>query len=168
MPLIPPHYTKRMKTLTITTNVEELHPSELSEEQKTLADHAVRATYRSYSPYSHFSVGAAVQLADGTIVSGSNQENVAYPSGLCAERTALFYANSRYPDQPVSRLCIAARDDKGRLTDSPISPCGSCRQALLETELRYKNPIEIVLVGANSSYIIHSIHDLLPLCFDSF
>ena len=157
-----------MKTLTITTNVEELHPSELSEEQKALADHAVRATYRSYSPYSHFSVGAAVQLADGTIVSGSNQENVAYPSGLCAERTALFYANSRYPDQPVSRLCIAARDDKGRLTDSPISPCGSCRQALLETELRYKNPIEIVLVGANSSYIIHSIHDLLPLCFDSF
>lgn len=157
-----------MKTLTITTNVEELHPSELSEEQKTLADHAVRATYRSYSPYSHFNVGAAVQLADGTIVSGSNQENVAYPSGLCAERTALFYANSRYPDQPVSRLCIAARDDKGRLTDSPISPCGSCRQALLETELRYKNPIEIVLVGANSSYIIHSIHDLLPLCFDSF
>lgn len=157
-----------MKTLTITTNVEELHPSELSEEQKTLADHAVRATYRSYSPYSHFSVGAAVQLADGTIVSGSNQENVAYPSGLCAERTALFYANSRYPDQPVSRLCIVARDDKGRLTDSPISPCGSCRQALLETELRYKNPIEIVLVGANSSYIIHSIHDLLPLCFDSF
>ena len=157
-----------MKTLTITTNVEELHPSELSEEQKTLADHAVRATYRSYSPYSHFSVGAAVQLADGTIVSGSNQENVAYPSGLCAERTALFYANSRYPDQPVSRLCIAARDDKGRLTDSPISPCGSCRQALLETELRYKNPIEIVLVGANSAYIIHSIHDLLPLCFDSF
>ena len=157
-----------MKTLTITTNVEELHPSELSEEQKTLADHAVRATYRSYSPYSHFSVGAAVQLADGTIVSGSNQENVAYPSGLCAERTALFYANSRYPDQPVSRVCIAARDDKGRLTDSPISPCGSCRQALLETELRYKNPIEIVLVGANSSYIIHSIHDLLPLCFDSF
>ena len=157
-----------MKTLTITTNVEELHPSELSEEQKTLADHAVRATYRSYSTYSHFSVGAAVQLADGTIVSGSNQENVAYPSGLCAERTALFYANSRYPDQPVSRLCIAARDDKGRLTDSPISPCGSCRQALLETELRYKNPIEIVLVGANSSYIIHSIHDLLPLCFDSF
>ena len=157
-----------MKTLTITTNVEELHPSELSEEQKTLADHAVRATYRSYSPYSHFSVGAAVQLADGTIVSGSNQENVAYPSGLCAERTALFYANSRYPDQPVSRLCIAARDDKGGLTDSPISPCGSCRQALLETELRYKNPIEIVLVGANSSYIIHSIHDLLPLCFDSF
>ena len=156
-----------MKTLTITTNVEELHPSELSEEQKTLVDHAVRATYRSYSPYSHFSVGAAVQLADGTIVSGSNQENVAYPSGLCAERTALFYANSRYPDQPVSRLCIAARDDKGRLTDSPISPCGSCRQALLETELRYKNPIEIVLVGANSSYIIHSIHDLLPLCFDS-
>ena len=157
-----------MKTLTITTNVEELHPSELSEEQKTLADHAVRATYRSYSPYSHFSVGAAVQLADGTIVSGSNQENVAYPSGLCAERTALFYANSRYPDQPVSRLCIAVRDDKGRLTDSPISPCGSCRQALLETELRYKNPIEIVLVGANSAYIIHSIHDLLPLCFDSF
>ncbi len=157
-----------MKTLTITTNVEELHPSELSDEQKTLADHAVRATYRSYSPYSHFNVGAAVQLADGTIVSGSNQENVAYPSGLCAERTALFYANSRYPDQPVSRLCIAARDDKGRLTDSPISPCGSCRQALLETELRYKNPIEIVLVGANSSYIIHSIHDLLPLCFDSF
>lgn len=157
-----------MKTLTISTSVTQLSPSELTPEQKDLADHAIRATYRSYSPYSHFSVGAAIQLSDSTIVSGSNQENIAYPSGLCAERTALFYANSRYPDLPVTRLCIAARNDKEALTETPVPPCGSCRQALLETELRYKTPIEVILVGANTAYIIQSIRDLLPLCFDSF
>ena len=103
----------------------ELTPTELQ-----LLDEARRATYRSYAPYSHFSVGAAVELADGTIVAGSNQENAAYPSGLCAERTAVFYAGSRHPDTPIRRLCITARDADGQPLQRPIAPCGACRQFL--------------------------------------
>lgn len=140
--------------------------TELSPAERQLLEEARRATYRSYAPYSHFSVGAAVELADGTIVSGSNQENSAYPSGLCAERTAVFYANSRYPDIPIRRLCIAARDTQGNFLQRPISPCGACRQALLEAEQRAGSPIEVLLHGTSSTYCLRSIKDLLPLCFD--
>lgn len=139
---------------------------ELTPEEVKLLDEARRATYRSYSPYSRFSVGAAVELEDGTIVSGSNQENAAYPSGLCAERTAVFYANSRYPELPVRRLCIAARDTDGNFLKQPIAPCGACRQVLLETERRAGHPIEVLLYGTDGIYCLHNVHDLLPLCFD--
>ncbi|MBR1668537.1 MAG: cytidine deaminase [Bacteroidaceae bacterium] len=139
---------------------------ELTPEEARLLDEARRATYRSYSPYSHFSVGAAVELADGTIVTGSNQENAAYPSGLCAERTAVFYAGSRYPDTPIRRICIAARDTEGNPLLRPIAPCGACRQVLLETEQRAGSPIEVLLHGTEGIYCLRSIRDLLPLCFD--
>ena len=139
---------------------------ELTPEEVKLLDEARRATYRSYAPYSHFSVGAAVELEDGTIVGGSNQENSAYPSGLCAERTAVFYANSRYPDLAVRRLCIAARNTKGDFTKQPISPCGACRQVLLETEQRAGHHIEVLLYGTDGIYCIRSIRDLLPMGFD--
>ncbi len=139
---------------------------ELTPEETKLLDEARRATYRSYAPYSHLSVGAAVELEDGTIISGSNQENAAYPSGLCAERTAVFYTNSRYPDLAIRRICIAARNTEGDLLQRYISPCGACRQVLLEAEQRAQHPIEVLLYGTQGICCIHSIKDLLPLCFD--
>lgn len=155
-----------MKELNLQIHVLVKTEEELTPQEVKLIDEARRATYRSYAPYSHFSVGAAVELADGTIVCGSNQENAAYPSGLCAERTAVFYANSRYPDLPIRRICIVARDTKGQFLQRPISPCGACRQVLLEAEQRAKNAIEVLLYGTDGVYIISSIKDLLPLEFE--
>jgi len=155
-----------MKELSIHIPVSVKDEAELRPEDIKLLDEARRATSRSYAPYSHFSVGASVELEDGTILSGSNQENAAYPSGLCAERTAVFYANSRYPDLAVRRLCIAARDTEGNFTARPISPCGACRQVLLETEQRAGHPIEVLLYGTQGTYCLRSIKDLLPLSFD--
>ena len=149
-------------TIQIVIKAEE----ELTECERRLVEEARQATLRSYAPYSRFSVGAAVELEDGTIVSGSNQENAAYPSGLCAERTTVFYANSRNPDLAVRRLAIAARGTDGAFTQRPISPCGACRQVLLETEQRSKGAIEVLLYGTQGTYVVGSIHDLLPLCFD--
>ena len=155
-----------MQELTLNIQVIVKQEDELTPQELALLDEARRATYRSYAPYSHFSVGAAVELADGTIVTGSNQENAAYPSGLCAERTAVFYAGSRYPDQPIRRLCIAARDTNGEFLQRPISPCGACRQVLLEAEQRAGSDIEVLLYGTEGIYVIRSIKDLLPLEFN--
>lgn len=138
---------------------------ELTPEEKQLVEVARQATYRSYSPYSHFSVGASVLLANGVILSGSNQENAAYPSGLCAERTVLFYANSQYPNQPITMMAIAARSEKG-FTEIPITPCGACRQVLAETEKRFEYPIRILLYGETETIIIDGVKDLLPFLFD--
>ena len=138
---------------------------ELTPEEKQLVEEARQATYRSYSPYSRFSVGASVLLANGLILSGSNQENAAYPSGLCAERTVLFYANSQYPNQPITMMAIAARSEKG-FTEIPITPCGACRQVLAETEKRFEYPIRILLYGETETIIIDGVKDLLPFLFD--
>lgn len=137
---------------------------ELTEEDRQLIDAAREATQRSYAPYSHFSVGAAALLENGVIVTGSNQENAAYPSGTCAERTTLFYANSQYPDQAVCTLAVAARSEEGFL-DTPIPPCGSCRQVLLETEKRFNRPMRILLFGKEETYILQGVGSLLPLSF---
>lgn len=155
-----------MKDLTITATIKVYQPDELSPADQALMNAAREATARSYAPYSRFSVGAAAQLADGTVVTGTNQENAAYPSGLCAERTTLFYANSQHPDQPVVTLAIAARTEKDFI-DMPIPPCGACRQVILETEKRYKQPIRILLYGKKCIYEVRSISDLLPLSFDA-
>ena len=141
-----------------------LHYDELNEEDRRLIEQAKEATQRSYAPYSRFSVGAAALLANGEIVTGSNQENAASPSGLCAERTTLFYANSRYPDQAVKTLAIAARNASG-FTGKPISPCGACRQVLLETARRHGSPIRILLYGTTEIYLTNGIDNLLPLSF---
>lgn len=138
---------------------------ELTPEEKQLVEEARQATYRSYSPYSRFSVGASVLLANGVILSGSNQENAAYPSGLCAERTVLFYANSQYPNQPITMMAIAARSEKG-FTEIPITPCGACRQVLAETEKRFEYPIRILLYGETETIIIDGVKNLLPFLFD--
>lgn len=138
---------------------------ELTDGERTLIDKAIEATYRSYAKYSHFNVGAAVRLANGTDVIGCNQENAAYPVTLCAERTALFSAAAQYPDQPVVMIAIAARNASGLLAE-PITPCGSCRQVLIETEQRYGRSIRILLYGTNHVYVIDGIKHLMPLSFN--
>ncbi len=153
-----------MEEMKIEIRICSLHYDELNEEDRRLIEQAKEATQRSYAPYSRFSVGAAALLANGEIVTGSNQENAASPSGLCAERTTLFYANSRYPDQAVKTLAIAARNASG-FTGKPISPCGACRQVLLETERRHGSPIRILLYGTTEIYQTNGIDNLLPLSF---
>lgn len=155
-----------MTNLTITAVIKVYPFDELNDADQSLIKNAMEATARSYAPYSRFSVGAAALLNNGVVVTGTNQENAAYPSGLCAERTTLFYANSQYPDQPVRTLAIAAKTEKDFL-DMPISPCGACRQVILETEKRYHQPIRILLYGKTSVYEIESIGDLLPLSFEA-
>ena len=150
-----------MKDLTITSVIKVYEYDELNDTDRALLDDAIEATRRSYAPYSHFSVGAAALLANGVVVTGTNQENAAYPSGLCAERTTLFYANSQYPDQAVVTLAIAARTEKDFI-DTPIPPCGACRQVILETEKRYKQPIRILLYGKKCIYEVQSIGHYYP------
>ena len=153
-----------MEEIKLQTTFCFAQPEELSEDDKQLVERAIEATASSYSPYSHFAVGAALRLSDGTIVIGSNQENAAFPSGLCAERTAIFAAGATHPDKAVTALAIAARNEAG-LTAEPVSPCGACRQVILEVEQRYNCAVRILLYGTNGVYIITSIRDLLPLCF---
>ena len=155
-----------MKTIKLEINIQTCTYAELNEEDRQLIDAAKEATNRSYAPYSKFQVGAAALLNNGIVVTGTNQENAAYPSGLCAERTTLFYANSQYPDQPVKTLAIAAHTQSGFL-ESPIPPCGSCRQVLMETEQRYKQAMRVLLYGEKKIFIINGTKDLLPLSFGS-
>ena len=155
-----------MKELNIEIAVKIYDYEELDAADRELMDAAREATNRSYAPYSHFSVGAAARLANGIVVTGTNQENAAYPSGLCAERTTLFYANSQYPDQPVVTLAIAARTEKDFI-DHPIPPCGACRQVMLETEKRFKHPMRVLLYGKKGIYELKNVGELLPLSFDA-
>lgn len=154
-----------MKEMDIHIPVSVCQYDELSRQEQTLIDRAKEATRKSYSPYSRFAVGAAALLADGTIVTGSNQENAAFPSGTCAERTTLFYANSQYPDTPVKALAIAAQTH-GNFTDAPVSPCGACRQVILGTETRFGQTMRILLYGNKEICIINGARSLLPLSFD--
>ncbi|MBR6032832.1 MAG: cytidine deaminase [Bacteroidaceae bacterium] len=138
--------------------------AELSEEDQQLVEAAKKATEGSYAPYSKFNVGAAARLKSGIIVPGANQENAAYPSGLCAERTALFAAGAQYPDQPVIALAIAARKGK-RFLPKPVSPCGACRQVISGVEERFGIPIRILLYGTDGILVSEGITPLLPLRF---
>ena len=156
-----------MKELTHTCHYKLCAYDELSEQERQLIDAAKHATERSYAPYSHFNVGAAALLADGTIVTGNNQENAAYPSGICAERTTLFYASASHPGTAVVALAIAAYTN-GEFTPTPIAPCGACRQVMLEVENRYHQPIRTLLYGTKGIYIIEGgATELLPLTFDA-
>ena len=138
--------------------------AELSKEDRELVVAAKRATAGSFSPYSKFRVGAAVRLKNNTIVTGANQENAAFPSGLCAERTALFAANAQNPNQPVVALAIAARKDR-KYMSRPIPPCGACRQVISGVEERFGQPIRILLYGTEGILISEGIGPLLPLRF---
>lgn len=156
-----------MITKDITIRIICKTESELTEEESQLLASAKQATYRSYSPYSHFSVGAAALLSDGTVVEGSNQETSSYPQSLCAERTTLFYAHSHYPDKSVRCLCVAARGTDGEFISRPIPPCGGCRDVMNEFEIQQGSPIKVMLYGTECIYILEKAADLLPLTFDN-
>lgn len=155
-----------MKEITLNIPLQILTPEELSEADRKLVEAAKTATRTSYAPYSNFRVGAALLLDNGEIITGSNQENAAYPVGCCAERTALFYAGAHYPDVPVRAIAIAARNSEGEFLTQPAAPCGMCRQALMETEHRL-GTIRVLLYGQNGTYCLRSVADLLPLVFTS-
>lgn len=156
-----------MKEIIINTVIKVCSVNELSPSDREIVDAARAATANSYAVYSQFNVGAAVRLADGTVVCGTNQENAAYPSGICAERTTLFWANSQYPNQAVEVLAIAARTNQGEL-ERPIPPCGACRQVILEAEKRFNKAIRIILYGTKECYVIEDgVKALLPLSFDA-
>ena len=153
-----------MKQINITTKITVYSYDECTEVEKSLIDAAKVATSNAYAPYSNFHVGAALLLENGKIVTGNNQENAAYPSGLCAERTAVFYANAQYPDQKIEAIAIAAFYN-GQFTDDLISPCGSCRQVLLEVESCYNSPVKILLYKKGEVYMADSMSSLMPLSF---
>jgi cytidine deaminase len=139
---------------------------ELEAKDKELAQAAVEATELAYAPYSKFNVGAAVLFEDGVIIKGSNQENAAYPSGLCAERTALFYASASRPDKAMTAIAIAAAQN-GALCETPATPCGACRQVMAQYQLKSGLPMSVLLVGAHKIWKFEKVDDLLPLIFDS-
>ena len=165
-----------MKEFKIEIPVREVRIEELSDPDRELVEAAKAATARSYAPYSKFHVGAAIRMDDGSIVTGANQENAAYPSGTCAERTAAYYASAQHPGMPMRKLAVAAwtrlrqpdtTPDADCFQREPISPCGACRQALLEYEHLF-GPIEVILYGADRTWIFPSVASLLPLTFTDF
>ena len=157
-----------MKEVELKSVIKACQIEELSAEEQHLVNLAIEATGRSYAPYSNFHVGAAVRLENGENIIGCNQENAAYPSGLCAERTALFSAGAQYPNVGVEMLAIAARGTDGELQYEPVGPCGSCRQVIVESETRAGHPIRILLYGRKCVYVIDGIRKLMPLMFSEF
>ena len=139
---------------------------ELPNEIQNLMNQAVEIRRKAYAPYSQFRVGAALLLDNGKIILGSNQENAAYPSGLCAERVAIFHAGSVYPEAKILKMAITAASDTNT-TNAPIPPCGSCRQSIAEYEIKQETPIEIYFMGEiGAIYKSDSLKNLLPFMFD--
>ena len=139
---------------------------QLDPRDRELAQAAIEATEGSYAPYSHFNVGAAVRLDNGEIIKGSNQENAAYPSGICAERTAMFYASANHPENAMTAIAITASQN-GTLCDNPVTPCGACRQVMAEYQTKGGSPMEILLIGGQKIWKFGKVDDVLPLIFDS-
>ncbi|MFP3859555.1 MAG: cytidine deaminase [Bacteroidales bacterium] len=138
---------------------------ELTAEEVQLIESAISSSQKAYAPYSNFKVGAALRLTNNEIIQGNNQENAAYPSGLCAERIAVFYANAQYPDTAILSLAITARKNN-KIVKQPITPCGSCLQVLLETEKRFGQKIEIILYGEDKILKASKVEQFLPMNFD--
>ena len=145
---------------------EYMSLAELEPKDRELAQAAIEAPSQAYAPYSKFNVGAAVLFQDGEIIKGANQENAAYPSGLCAERTALFYASASRPDKAMTAIAIAASQN-GELLEMPVSPCGACRQVMAQYQLKSGLPMMVLLIGAHSILKFEKVDDLLPFIFDS-
>lgn len=138
---------------------------ELGKKDAELLERAKLITDTAYAPYSQFHVGAALLLKNGQIVTGNNQENVAYPSGLCAERVAIYAAGAHFPDVPIEAIAVTCKSKTFHVTE-PLSPCGACRQAIAEYEMRYKTNIRIILAGETGKIrVVNSISDLLPFMF---
>lgn len=153
-----------MRQVNITINIDFCSMEELTRDERELVQMAIDATKNSYAKYSKFYVGAAVRLEDGQVFIGANQENAAFPSGLCAERTAIFSAQANSPGQAITTLAVAARNNVGPL-DNPVTPCGGCRQVMLEMEDRYQRDVKVLLYGKKGIYRVKSVKDLLPLSF---
>ena len=139
---------------------------ELSGADRQLVEAAVGAMRNAYSPYSNFKVGAAVRLSDGSIVIGSNQENAAYPSGLCAERTAMFAASAQHPELDIRSLAVAGGLD-GQLEEVPASPCGACRQVMAQYQRKAGTPLSVLITGADKVWKFERVDDILPFIFES-
>ncbi|WP_026728680.1 cytidine deaminase [Flavobacterium denitrificans] len=156
-----------MKEISITSSFTIYDSiNELSQEVQDLMNQAIEIRKKAYAPYSQFRVGAALLLDNGKTILGSNQENAAYPSGLCAERTAIFYAGSTYPEAKILKIAISAASDTNQTT-APIPPCGSCRQSIAEYEIKQDTPIEIYFMGEiGEVYKSASLKNLLPFMFD--
>lgn len=152
----------------INIEFQEVSITELAKSDQDLVRMATEASKKAYAPYSEFKVGAAVLLENGNVITGNNQENAAYPSGICAERVAIFKASADYPDSKVKTIAVTASSAAISIA-SPVSPCGACRQVLKEYENKFKNKIKIILAGEKSDtvYIIEGIEDLLPFSFKS-
>ncbi len=155
-----------MNEITISTTLQVYDDiNELPTEIQNLMNSAVEVRKNAYAPYSKFSVGAALLLDNGEVVVGSNQENASYPSGLCAERTAIFYAGAKYPENDILKMAITA-SSQNKTTDKPIPPCGACRQSIAEYEMKQNRPIEIYFMGATGKVVkSDSLANLLPLLF---
>ena len=156
-----------MKEITITTQFKVFDSiTDLPNDVLDLMEQAIAVRKNAYAPYSKFRVGVAIFLDNGKIVLGSNQENAAYPSGLCAERVAIFYAGAVYPEAKILKMAITAASDSNQTT-APIPPCGSCRQSIAEYEIRQETPIEIYFMGEiGAIYKSESLKNLLPFMFD--
>lgn len=156
-----------MKEIRIETKLSVFESfDELSPSEKKYMTSAIEIRKKAYAPYSKFLVGAAIVLDNGIVLQGSNQENAAYPSGLCAERVAIFYAGANYPENKIIKMFISAAPSNRDAT-TPIPPCGSCRQSISEYEVKQDLPIEVYFMGSNGP--IHksdSIKNLLPFMFD--
>jgi cytidine deaminase len=138
---------------------------ELPDDDRRLLDEANEAAKQAYAPYSKFDVGAVVLLENGAIIRGSNQENAAFPSGLCAERVALFYANSQYPGIAIKTIAIVSSINGSQNTKA-VYPCGACRQSMMQSEMRQKKSIRVIMAGSEDIRIVDSIKSLLPLTFN--
>lgn len=156
-----------MKIKELHTQIEVYHSlEELSEVPQSLMQQAQAIRLKAYAPYSQFLVGAAVLLSNGAIVVGNNQENASYPSGLCAERTAIYAAAANYPEQTIWKMAIAAGPATKESTQ-PVPPCGACRQSIAEYEQKQNQPIEVYFMGTSGNvYCVKSLLSLLPLAFD--
>ncbi|MDX1470056.1 MAG: cytidine deaminase [Flavobacteriaceae bacterium] len=156
-----------MKILKIETEVDVFDTlEETSSDVQELMEAAIEARKNAYAPYSKFSVGAAILLDNGEVVTGNNQENASYPSGLCAERTAVYYAASKFPQNKIQSIAISA-GSLLKTTLNPVAPCGACRQAIAEYEIKQDSPIEIYFMGETGKVVrSKSLSNLLPLIFD--
>lgn len=139
---------------------------ELEAEDRELVEAAIGAVNGAYAPYSHFHVGAAVRMSNGQIVTGSNQENAAFPSGICAERTAMFSAGARFPDKDIRSIAIAG-GVHGILSEQPATPCGACRQVMAQYQTKAGKPMSVIMTGKSRIWKFHKVDDILPLIFDS-
>lgn len=155
-----------MKVVTLQVNIEEYENiSELNTNDSQLLQKAWKACDSAYAPYSRFNVGAAVLLDNGKIITGNNQENAAYPSGLCAERVAMYYASAQYPGVAMKAIAVAVKSEVVHL-DDPASPCGSCRQVMAEYETLYDSKMRVILGSPHTKIqILNGIDNLLPLSF---